>query len=189
MFSFTFTKKVNAPTGTFKDGKEIKARKEVGKLPVLIPDFNGSTQLLDIVLSANADIVAHNIETVERLTPSVRSAAKYHRSLEVIKYISSQGVLSKSGIMLGLGETREEVLATMDHLLDAGCQMITIGQYLRPRNENLPVERYVEPTEFEELRKIALEKGFRFAESGPLVRSSYHAEQAIAKARNEQNRL
>ncbi|MDX9854183.1 MAG: lipoyl synthase [Tenuifilaceae bacterium] len=170
----------------------IRKVKEVNpntKVEVLIPDFNGSTQLLDIVLSANADIVAHNLETVERLTPSVRSAAKYHRSLEVIKYISSQGVLSKSGIMLGLGETREEVLATMDHLLDAGCQMITIGQYLRPRNENLPVERYVEPTEFEELRKIALEKGFRFAESGPLVRSSYHAEQAIAKARNEQNRL
>ncbi|HPD95917.1 MAG TPA: lipoyl synthase [Tenuifilaceae bacterium] len=145
---------------------------------VLIPDFDGETELLDIFLKSNPDVVGHNLETIERLTPDVRTKASYRKSLSVLEYVSKKGFKAKSGIMLGLGETKEEVIQTLDDLLSVGCKMITIGQYLQPRPENIPVQRYVTPEEFEEYRKIALEKGFVFAESGPLVRSSYHADKA-----------
>jgi len=160
---------------------EIKKQNPNTRVEVLIPDFDGRTDLLDIFLSSKPHVVGHNLETVERLTPLVRSRAKYHTSLKAIEYISKTGHIAKSGIMVGIGETKEEVLKTLDDLIAVGCKYITIGQYLQPRNGNLKVERYVEPGEFEFYKKEALEKGFLFAECGPLVRSSYHAEQAHLK--------
>jgi lipoic acid synthetase len=157
---------------------EVKTQNPNTKIEVLIPDFSGKTDLLDIFLGSKPDVVGHNLETVERLTPFIRSKASYRMSLKVIEHIAKTGHNAKSGIMLGLGETKEEVLQTLDDLIAVGCKYITLGQYLQPRNGNLKVDRYVEPDEFEFYKNAALEKGFKFAESGPLVRSSYHAEQA-----------
>jgi len=147
-------------------------------IEVLIPDFDGRPELIDLFLESEPDVVGHNLETVERLTPLVRTKASYRRSLKVLEHIAKRGFRAKSGIMLGLGETRDEVIQTLDDLLAVGCQMVTIGQYLQPRPTNLPVQSYVTPEEFEEYKQIALAKGFEFAESGPLVRSSYHADKA-----------
>ena len=163
---------------------EVKKQNVNTRVEVLIPDFSGKLELLDIFLESKPHVIGHNLETVERLTPLVRTKAKYHTSLSVIEHIGKMGHISKSGIMLGLGETKEEVLQALDDLIAVGCKYITIGQYLQPRNGNLKVERYVEPEEFEFYKKAALEKGFLFAESGPLVRSSYHAEQAHLKNQN-----
>jgi lipoyl synthase len=158
---------------------EVKKLNPETTMEVLIPDFDGSSELIGLVINAKPDIISHNLETVRRLTPLVRSRAKYDLSLKVLKTISESAVVSKSGIMVGLGETREEVLETMDDLLSVGCQVFTIGQYLQPTKSHLPVEEYVHPDLFEEYRKIGLEKGFRIVESAPLVRSSYHAERHI----------
>ncbi|HRR12135.1 MAG: lipoyl synthase [Tenuifilum sp.] len=147
-------------------------------IEVLIPDFDGRPELIDLFLESEPDVVGHNLETVERLTPLVRTKASYRRSLKVLEHIAKRGFRAKSGIMLGLGETRDELIQTLDDLLAVGCQMVTIGQYLQPRPTNLPVQRYITPEEFEEYKQIALAKGFEFAESGPLVRSSYHADKA-----------
>lgn len=157
---------------------EVKKQNPNTRVEVLIPDFSGNTSLLDIFLESKPHVVGHNLETVKRLTPLVRSKASYSTSLKVIEHIAKTGHIAKSGIMLGLGETKEEVLQALDDLVAAGCKYITLGQYLQPRSENYKVDRYVEPEEFEFYKKAALEKGFVFAESGPLVRSSYHAEQA-----------
>jgi lipoic acid synthetase len=154
------------------------------KIEVLIPDFNVKIDLIDIVLASNPDIIAHNLETVERLTPSVRSRASYRKSLEVIAHIAKKGYLAKSGIMVGLGEQQHEVEQAMDDLISVGCKAITIGQYLQPRGQNLPVNSYIEPKVFEEYKTIAISKGFKFVESGPLVRSSYHAEEAVKRENN-----
>ncbi|HKM92576.1 MAG TPA: lipoyl synthase [Prolixibacteraceae bacterium] len=162
--------------------KTIEAIKRVNPnttMEVLIPDFDGNADLIMQVIGAKPDIISHNLETVRRLTPMVRSRAKYDVSLSVIKIIAEAGVVPKSGIMLGLGEKRNEVLETMDDLISVGCKVLTIGQYLQPTKMNLPVEEYVHPDVFNEYRKIGLEKGFRFVESAPLVRSSYHAEKHI----------
>jgi len=145
----------------------------------LIPDFDAKHHLLDIIIESKPDIIAHNLETVERLTPTVRSKAKYRTSLKTLEYLAQKGFKTKSGLMLGLGETKEEILLTMNDLLSINCRILTIGQYLRPSLKNLPVQKYVTPEEFEELRQIALEKGFLFVESAPLVRSSYHAEKIL----------
>ncbi len=145
-------------------------------MEVLIPDFKGEEKLLQQITDARPEVISHNLETVRRLTPVIRSGARYEISLQVISRISSSGVRSKSGIMLGLGETREEILETMDDLLNAGCQIMTIGQYLAPGRNHMPVASYIKPEQFEEYGRIGLEKGFRFIESSPLVRSSYHAE-------------
>ncbi|MDI3526541.1 MAG: lipoyl synthase [Tenuifilum sp.] len=158
--------------------KVVKAENPDTSVEVLIPDFDGKPELIDIFLESQPDVVGHNLETVERLTPQVRTKASYRRSLQVLEYIAKRGFRAKSGIMLGLGETHEEVIQTLDDLLSVGCKMVTIGQYLQPRPNNLPVQRYVTPEEFDELKQIALEKGFEFAECGPLVRSSYHADKA-----------
>jgi lipoyl synthase len=158
---------------------EVKKLNPETTMEVLIPDFDGSSELIGLVIDAKPDIISHNLETVRRLTPLVRSRAKYDLSLMVLKIISEAGVVSKSGIMVGLGETREEVLETMDDLLSVGCQVFTIGQYLQPTKSHLPVEEYIHPDLFEEYRKIGLEKGFRIVESAPLVRSSYHAERHV----------
>ena len=147
------------------------------KLEVLIPDFQGKEELVLQVTNAKPEVISHNLETVERLSPEIRSAAKYRRSLHVISIIAKAGAIPKSGIMLGLGETEKEVFQTMDDLLDAGCKVITIGQYLAPSKSHLPVKEYIRPEQFEKYRTIGLGKGFSFVESSPLVRSSYMAEQ------------
>lgn len=148
-------------------------------MEVLIPDFQGRRELVQQVIDARPEVISHNLETVRRLSDGVRSRAKYDISLEVIRQVSESEVISKSGIMLGLGETREDILQTMDDLRAVGCKVMTIGQYLQPTSENLEVKEYVTPETFEEYGRIGLEKGFRHVESGPLVRSSYHAEKHV----------
>lgn len=145
-------------------------------METLIPDFDADPDLVQMVIDAAPEVISHNLETVERLTPQVRSRAKYRSSLEVIRQIARSEVTSKSGIMLGLGETEKEVLQCMDDLLEAGCEVLTLGQYLQPTMHHMPVEEYIHPDQFERYRKIALDKGFKAVESSPLVRSSYHAE-------------
>ena len=159
--------------------KKIKEINPETTIEVLIPDFQGKTECLQKVIDAKPEIISHNLETVRRLTPLIRTKAKYDTSLDVIKYISDSGTTSKSGIMLGLGETEKEVVDTMDDLLNAGCKIMTIGQYLQPTKENIPVEEYISPEQFEKYKKIGMEKGFKHVESAPLVRSSYHAEKQI----------
>ena len=129
--------------------------------------------------------MGHNIETVERLTPQVRSRAKYGVSLNVLKHIAGRGATAKSGLMLGLGESEAEVLATMDDLLENGCRILTIGQYLRPTLKHLPVAQYVTPEKFAWYKEEALRRGFTYVESGPMVRSSYMAERAMQRCREE----
>ncbi len=148
-------------------------------MEVLVPDFKGKPELLDMVIAEHPDIISHNLETVERLTPEVRCYATYRGSLKVIEHIAKSGIRAKSGIMLGLGETREEILATMDDLLAVGCEVMTIGQYLQPTKEHYPIQAYITPEEFAEYGRIGKEKGFRHIESAPMVRSSYHAEKHI----------
>ena len=148
-------------------------------MEVLIPDFQGRTELLDMIIEERPDIISHNLETVRRLTPDVRTFATYDNSLKVLEYIGSKGIRTKSGIMLGLGETSEEILQTMDDLLEVGCQIMTIGQYLQPTKNNYQVRDYIHPEVFAEYGRIGKEKGFQHIESGPMVRSSYHAEKHI----------
>lgn len=159
--------------------REVKRLNPETRVEVLIPDFRGDAALIAQVVAAGPDVVSHNLETVERLTPLIRSVARYRRSLEVIAIIAASGKVPKSGIMLGLGETRDEVLQTMDDLLEAGCRVLTIGQYLAPTRDHLPVAEYFPPEVFEELRMAGLARGFSFVESSPLVRSSYHAEDHV----------
>ena len=158
---------------------KIKELNPSTTIEVLIPDFQGNTNSLQKVMDAKPDIISHNLETVERLTPEIRNKAKYRLSLDVLKYIVEGNITPKSGIMLGLGEKENEILQTMDDLLAIGCKIITIGQYLQPTRQNISVEEYITPEKFEFYRQKAIEKGFEFAESAPLVRSSYHAERQI----------
>ena len=148
-------------------------------LEVLIPDFDGKTGLLDIVIAQKPNIISHNLETVRRLTPSIRTKAKYDISLKVLSYIHSQGIIAKTGIMVGLGETEEEVLTLMDDALATGCSILTIGQYMQPSRMNISVSEYITPSKFEEYKITGLQKGFRIVESAPLVRSSYCAEKHL----------
>lgn len=148
-------------------------------IELLIPDLDAKHDLLDIVLASKADIVGHNIETVERLTPEVRSRAKYRTSLETLRYMSSSGAVTKSGIMVGLGESDDEVLQTLKDLREAGVRIVTLGQYLRPSLEHYPVAAYITPEKFDWYRQKALEMGFDYCASAPLVRSSYLAEEAL----------
>lgn len=145
----------------------------------LIPDFDGKHEYLDKIIAAGPDVISHNVETVRRLTPLIRTKAKYDRSLSVINYISLNKKTAKSGFMLGLGENEKEIYETMNDLLHAGCEILTIGQYLKPSPEHIDVVEYVSPGMFEKYRESALEKGFRIVESAPLVRSSFHAEKHI----------
>jgi lipoic acid synthetase len=148
-------------------------------IEVLIPDFNGKVELIDMVINEKPNVISHNLETVRRLTPAIRSKAKYDLSLSVLKHIASRGVVAKTGIMLGLGETEEEVLQLMDDALENNCSVLTIGQYLQPSRKHVVVSEYIHPDKFEEYRIIGLEKGFRHVESGPFIRSSYHAEKHV----------
>ncbi len=159
--------------------REVKRVNPETRIEVLIPDFRGNTELIQQVIDAGPDVISHNLETTERLTPFIRFASKYRRSLEVIKYVAEHYTVAKSGIMLGLGETHGEILQTMDDLLEAGAKVMTIGQYLAPTAKHMPVVEYIEPERFAEYRKIGLEKGFKFVESSPLVRSSYRAEEHV----------
>ncbi len=159
--------------------REIKRQNPETTLEVLIPDFDGRADLIRLVADARPEIISHNLETVERLTPLVRSRAKYSVSLQVIREIAASGTVSKSGIMLGLGETRDEILQTMDDLVEAGCEIFTMGQYLQPTRQHLEVVEYLHPDEFARLKEEGLRRGFRIVESAPLVRSSYHAEKHI----------
>jgi lipoic acid synthetase len=158
---------------------EIRSRLPLCKVEVLIPDFMGSEEALNIVLNAQPDILNHNIETVPRLYRTVRPQAHYHRSLEVLERAKHRGFNTKTGIMLGLGERTEEVIELMADLRAVECDIFTIGQYLQPTKNHLPVERYVHPDEFKMLKEKGMEMGFRHVESGPLVRSSYHAADQI----------
>ena len=139
---------------------------------------------LDVVVASKPDIIGHNIETVERLTPVVRSKAKYRTSLETLRYLSAQGVATKSGLMVGLGESDDEVLQTLHDLRDAGVGIVTLGQYLRPTLEHYPVAAYITPEKFEWYRLKALEMGFSYCASAPLVRSSYMAEEALKSVKS-----
>ncbi|MCF8228566.1 MAG: lipoyl synthase, partial [Bacteroidales bacterium] len=159
--------------------EEIKNANPGTTIETLIPDFMGHKQFLDKVIEAHPEVISHNLETVKRLTPKVRSRSVYHRSLEVVKYLSEAGVRSKSGIMVGIGEKEDEVIETMQDLRDVGCQIMTIGQYLQPTKKHLEVQEYVAPDKFKRYEDAGLAMGFRFVESGPLVRSSYHAEKHV----------
>jgi lipoic acid synthetase len=163
----------------------VRALNPETTMETLIPDFRGQWENLQRIIDVAPEIVSHNLETVERLTKQVRIQAKYHRSLEVIRRLKEGGMRTKSGIMLGLGETKEEVIQAMQDLYDNGCDVVTLGQYLQPTPKHLPVARFVHPDEFAELREIGYNMGLDYVESGPLVRSSYHAEKHIVSGRNK----
>lgn len=159
--------------------KAVKALTPATTLETLIPDFKGQQENIDRVIEAHPEVVSHNIETVERLTKQVRIQAKYRRSMEVLKILKQGGMRTKSGIMLGLGEDKEEVLQTMRDLRNSGVDVVTIGQYLQPTRKHLQVVRFVHPNEFAAFREAGYEMGFDYVESGPLVRSSYHSDRHV----------
>ncbi len=159
--------------------RKIKELNPDTTIETLIPDFNANPELIRKVIEAAPDVISHNMETVRRLTPKVRSTARYDRSLKTISIISAAGIVSKSGIMVGLGETEEEMLQAMDDLRAAGCKVLTIGQYLQPDSNLLPVQEYIAPEIFEKYRNEGMKRGFSYVESNPLVRSSYHAEKHV----------
>lgn len=159
--------------------KMIKLRNPDTTLEVLIPDFNGVEAHVQVVIDAKPEVISHNVETVERLTPKIRSNSYYRTSLEVIRQVANSGLVPKSGFMLGLGEEQEEVMQTLRDLREAGCRVVTIGQYLQPDSNLAKVEEYVRPEVFEMYREEGLRLGFTHVESSPLVRSSYHAEKHV----------
>jgi lipoic acid synthetase len=157
----------------------IRTVKEVNPnitMEVLIPDFRRGTKALDLIINEKPEVISHNIETVRRLSPAVRSMARYEHSLELLEYVAKSGVIVKSGLMMGLGETEEEVEEAMGDLLKVGVRVFTLGQYLQPTKEHYGVKEYIHPDAFLRLKELGLKKGFRYVESGPQVRSSYHAE-------------
>ncbi len=158
---------------------EIRKLNPNTTIETLIPDFKANKEQIQRIIDVKPEIVSHNLETVKRLTKEVRVQAKYQRSLDTLEFLSKSGITIKSGIMVGLGEKDEEIYETMDDLLYIGCKILTIGQYLQPTINHLNVQRYVTPEEFENYKKIGLKKGFKVVESGPLVRSSYHAKEHL----------
>lgn len=159
--------------------KAVRALNPDTTLETLIPDFKGQWENLERVIEVAPEVVSHNLETVERMTRKVRIQAKYHRSLEVIRRLKDGGMRTKSGIMLGLGEEKEEVLQSLQDLADNGCDVVTLGQYLQPTQKHLPVKRFVHPDEFAFYREEGYKMGLDYVESGPLVRSSYHSERHV----------
>jgi|TARA_B110000483_G_scaffold130691_1_gene156442 lipoic acid synthetase len=159
--------------------KKVREYSPSTTMETLIPDFMGKWDNLQRIIDVAPEIVSHNLETVRRLTKQVRIQAKYDRSLEVLRRLKKAGMRTKSGIMLGLGETEKEVIEAMDDLRTVGVDVLTLGQYLQPTVSHLPVFEFVTPEKFSEYKEIGLEKGFRFVESAPLVRSSYHAEKHL----------
>ncbi len=160
--------------------RKIKEINPGTTIEVLIPDFNGTKSLIKMIIDAAPEVISHNLETVKRLTPEIRTKAKYDVSLGVLRYIAENGSVAKSGIMLGLGEREDEVLEVMDDLLEAGVSVFTIGQYLQPTPAHLTVKEYVHPDTFTMYKEVGLEKGFKYVESAPLVRSSYNAEAHVS---------
>lgn len=167
--------------------KAVKALNPNTTLETLIPDFKGDKENIQRIIDAAPEVVSHNIETVERLTKQVRIQAKYWRSMEVLRTLKQGGMRTKSGLMLGLGETKAEVTQTLADLAANKCDVVTIGQYLQPTKKHLPVQRFVHPDEFAEYKEIGLQLGIEYVESGPLVRSSYHSERHIGKSKNSIN--
>jgi lipoic acid synthetase len=163
----------------------LRERLPQSTIEVLIPDFQGSEAALNLVIDARADIINHNIETVLPLYPLVRPQADYARSLTLLAHVKAAGLYSKTGFMVGLGETKQDVITLLDDLAAVNCDMLTIGQYLQPSKTHLPVVAYITPEQFDEYKQIALEKGIRFVASGPFVRSSYHAAEAMASMEAE----
>lgn len=161
--------------------QEIKKLSPKITIETLIPDFDGRKDLIDKVCAAGQEVVSHNLETVKRITPWARSKAKYDLSLKTLQLISNSGVVAKSGIMVGLGETSDEVIETLKDMRNAGVEVVTIGQYLQPTKKHLMVKEYVTPEQFNEYKEAGLEMGFRFVESSPLVRSSYRAEKHVER--------
>ncbi len=161
--------------------KRIRAKNQDTTIEILIPDFKGDESAFEIILNNPPDILNHNLETVERLYHAVRPQAKFQRSLELIKWFSSRNHKTKSGMMVGIGETNDEVIEAMNDLYNHGCNIVTIGQYLQPTKNHLPVDRYVTPEEFLFFKNEGLKIGFEFVESSPLVRSSYHADEQVRK--------
>lgn len=159
--------------------KAVRRKSPGTTMETLIPDFGGKWQNLQKIIEVAPEIVSHNLETVRRLTKQVRIQAKYDRSLEVLMRLKKGGMKTKSGVMLGLGETEDEILETIDDLAGVKCDILTLGQYLQPTTKHLPVAEFVHPQKFDAYKEYALKKGFRFVESGPLVRSSYHAEKHL----------
>ena len=159
--------------------KRVKELNPGTTMECLIPDFDGKGENIQKIIDAGPDVISHNIETVRRLTPFIRTKAKYNLSLEVLQYISEKGKTAKSGFMLGLGEREEEIMQTISDLYKAGCKILTIGQYLQPGLGYMEVAEYISPEKFEEYRNEALKLGFSFVESTPLVRSSFHAENHV----------
>ena len=159
--------------------KAIKALTPSTTLETLIPDFRGIQEQINRIIEAAPEVVSHNMETVERITQKVRVQAKYRRSLGVLETLKKGGMRTKTGIMLGIGEHKEEVIQTMKDLVSVGTDVLTLGQYLQPTKKHLAVQRFVHPDEFAELRQIGYELGFDYVESGPLVRSSYHSEKHV----------
>jgi lipoyl synthase len=160
--------------------KQVRKTSPKTTLETLIPDFQGKWENLQRIIDVAPEIVSHNLETVRRLTKKVRIQAKYDRSLEVLKKLKEAGLRTKSGIMLGLGETEEEIIKTMEDCAKAGVDVMTIGQYLQPTKKHLPVVEYIKPEVFAMYKMIGIQKGLKYIESGPLVRSSYHAEKHLA---------
>ncbi len=161
--------------------KAIKTLNPTTTLETLIPDFRGIKEQIQRIIDAAPEVVSHNMETVEENTRRVRIQAKYRRSLEVLRLLKEGGMRTKSGLMLGIGETKEEIIETMYHLREVNLDVLTLGQYLQPTKKHLPVLRFVHPDEFAELREIGYQLGFDYVESGPLVRSSYHSERHAHK--------
>ncbi|PLX05220.1 MAG: lipoyl synthase [Marinilabiliales bacterium] len=159
--------------------RQIKKTTPNTTMETLIPDFDAKEDLIQIVLDAGPEVVSHNLETVRRLTPSTRSRAKYDVSLKTLQIIANSKSVAKSGIMVGIGETPAEVYELMDDLLAVGVEVLTIGQYLQPTKKHLEVLEYVTPEQFKEYETVGLEKGFKYVESSPLVRSSYRAEKHV----------
>ena len=159
--------------------RAVRRKSPETTMETLIPDFMGNWENLQRIIDVAPEIVSHNLETVRRLTKQVRIQAKYDRSLEVLRRLKEGGMKTKSGVMLGLGETEEEILETLDDLRSVNVDILTLGQYLQPTPKHLPVENFITPQKFEEYKKIGLAKGFRYVESGPLVRSSYRAEKHL----------
>jgi len=159
--------------------QQIKKISPRTTIETLIPDFDGRKELIEMVCASGQEVVSHNLETVRRITPWARSRAKYDISLNTLKLFADSGVVTKSGIMVGLGETPREVMETLKDMRNAGVTVVTIGQYLQPTKKHLLVKEYVTPEQFEEYKKVGLELGFKFVESSPLVRSSYRAEKHV----------
>ena len=148
-------------------------------IETLIPDFQAKKENIQRIIDVKPEIISHNLETVRRLTKQIRVQAKYERSLKVLKILKKANMTTKSGFMVGLGETEEEIFETMDDLINAGCDIITIGQYLQPTLKHIPVKKYISPEKFNKYKEIGIKKGFKYVESAPLVRSSYHAEKHL----------